>query len=155
MSASDERPHAGSDQLGDVEIRSGGERDADAVLELWRAAGGEPTVTDTREGVIGLVLTAPGALLVAERGGAIVGSLIASFDGWRGSFYRLAVHPDMRRRGLASALVRAGEQRLRQLGAIRLTAIVVDTDPVAMGFWRSAGYAQQRQRARFVRAIER
>jgi ribosomal protein S18 acetylase RimI-like enzyme len=53
------------------------------------------------------------ALLVAERGGAIVGSLIVAFEGWRGSFYRLAIHPAERRRGLASALVDHGERRLR------------------------------------------
>jgi predicted MFS family arabinose efflux permease len=33
----------------------------------------------------------PEALLVAEVDGVVVGSLIAAWDGWRGSFYRLAV----------------------------------------------------------------
>jgi hypothetical protein len=33
----------------------------------------------------------------------------------------------------------------------RLTAIVADDDPTAMGFWRAAGYEHQQPRARFVR----
>jgi ribosomal protein S18 acetylase RimI-like enzyme len=43
----------------------------------------------------------PGALLVAEIDGVLAGSLIAAWDGWRGSFYQPAVSPEHRRRGLA------------------------------------------------------
>ena len=35
----------------------------------------------------------------------MVGSLIAAWDGWRGSFYRLAVHPERRRQRIATALL--------------------------------------------------
>jgi hypothetical protein len=33
-------------------------------------------------------------VLVAEVEGQIVGSIIGTFDGWRGNIYRLAVHPN-------------------------------------------------------------
>ncbi len=85
----------------------------------------------------------PGALLVAEHAGIVVGSLIAAWDGWRASFYRLAVAPEHRRKGLATTLLREGERRLRERGAIRLTAIVADNEAGAMGFWRAAGYERQ------------
>ena len=49
-------------------------------------------------------------------------------------------------------LLREGERRLRERGAVRLTAIVADDDEAgAMAFWRAAGYEQQQHRARFVR----
>jgi ribosomal protein S18 acetylase RimI-like enzyme len=137
----------------DVAIRSAMVADVVAVLELWAGAGGEPTPTDTKAGVEELLARDPGALLVAEREGALVGSVIAAWDGWRGSFYRLAVHPGERRRGIALALVRAGEERLRALGAVRLTAIVDDERDVAMAFWQAAGYSRQRNRARFVARV--
>jgi ribosomal protein S18 acetylase RimI-like enzyme len=132
-------------------IRSAAERDIAAVLLLWEAADSQPTVTDTREGLQGLLARDPDALLIAEEGSALIGSLIAAWDGWRGSFYRLAVRPDRRRQGLATALLRAGESRLWERGALRLTAIVADDDPPARGFWESTGYQHQQHRARFVR----
>jgi ribosomal protein S18 acetylase RimI-like enzyme len=75
----------------------------------------------------------PLALLIADARGEVVGSLIVAWNGWRGSFYRLVVHPDHRRRGLATRLVREGETRLRDRGAVRLDAIVAD-EVAAMSF---------------------
>jgi ribosomal protein S18 acetylase RimI-like enzyme len=132
-------------------IRHASEQDVERVLLLWSAAGSAETVTDTRDGVLGLLDADPEALLVVESdGGEIVGSLIAAWDGWRGSFYRLAVHPDRRRRGIATALLQEGERRLLARGAARFTAIVTDDDPDAMAFWAATGYEQQQSRARFV-----
>ena len=76
---------------------------------------------------------------------------IVGWDGWRGTFYRLAVDPAHRRRGLATALVRAGEERLRALGARRLNAIVETEEVDAMAFWAAAGYELQTARSRFVK----
>jgi ribosomal protein S18 acetylase RimI-like enzyme len=132
-------------------IRNATEDDIPSVLGLWVAAGSVPSVTDSRDGLAGLLAADPGALLVAELGGVVVGSLIAAWDGWRGSFYRLAVSPEHRRTGLATMLVREGERRLREHGAVRLTAIVAEDDAGAMAFWEAAGYDRQQHRARFVR----
>jgi ribosomal protein S18 acetylase RimI-like enzyme len=137
--------------LSGLAIRSATEQDIEPVLCLWDAAGALPSVTDTREGLLGLLASDREALILAECAGAVVGSLIAAWDGWRGSFYRLAVRPDRQRQGIATALLREGERRLRARGAIRLTAIVAEDDPVATGFWQATGYTRQRDRVRFVR----
>jgi len=132
-------------------IRCGTPSDVDAVLDLWAASGAAPTVTDNVESLRSLIAHDPDALLVAEASGRIVGSLIAAWNGWRGSFYRLAVHPDHRRRGLATRLVREGEECLRDRGAVRLDAIVTADDATAMALWAAVGYARQSNRARFIR----
>lgn len=121
---------------------------------LWDRSDGPTTATDDAEALIDLLAHAPEALLVATSGEDIVGSLIAGWDGWRGSFYRLAVDPGWRRRRMATALIRAGEERLRALGARRLTAIVVSEDEGAIEFWAAAGYERQVARTRFVRMLE-
>jgi ribosomal protein S18 acetylase RimI-like enzyme len=131
--------------------RSATRADLAAVLSLWRAAGGTASVTDTPDGLALLMRRDQDGLLIAESEGVVVGALIAAWDGWRGNFYRLAVLPEHRREGIATALLREGERRLRRLGAVRLAAVVDDQDPAALAFWHAAGYRQQGNRTRFVR----
>ena len=131
-------------------IRAGTRADVPAALALWRDAGGRPSRTDDEGSVATLLARDREALFVAEADGELVGTLIAGWDGWRGSFYRLAVAPAWRRRGLATALVRAGERRLVALGAVRLTAIVAEEEPGAAEFWAAVGYERQAATARFV-----
>jgi ribosomal protein S18 acetylase RimI-like enzyme len=133
--------------------RTGRVDDVAAVLALWRRAEASVSPTETAADLQGLLERDPEALLLAESGGEIVGSLIVGWDGWRGTFYRLAVDPSHRRRGLATALVRAGEERLRALGARRLGAIVESEEADAMAFWASAGYTLQSARSRFVKNL--
>jgi ribosomal protein S18 acetylase RimI-like enzyme len=133
------------------EIRSGTAADADALLRLWREADAEPTHTDDVKSLAHLVAYDPAALLVAENDGRLVGSIIAGWDGWRGSIYRLVVAPDCRRRGLGRQLVGAAESRLRQAGATRAQAVVIETDEAAAWFWRASDWEEQTERLRFVK----
>ena len=112
------------------------------VLTFWQEAA-EPTSTDSAEVLVSLVQRDPGALIVAEVDGRIVGTVIAGWDGWRGSIYRLAVAPDQRRSGLGQALLRAAEERLAGLGARRLHAIVVESNDVAVAFWTASDWEHQ------------
>lgn len=134
-------------------IRLGTRADCPAVLDLWLLADSPPTATDTETGLGRLLEHDPDCLLLAEIDGDVVGSLIAAWDGWRGNFYRLAVHPHRRHQGLATALVRAGEERLQRLGAVRLTAIVAGGERPARELWSAAGYQVQDDRSRFVRML--
>ncbi len=132
------------------EIRPTEATDSADVLSLWRDAGAEPGHTDDAESIDQLMGHDPGAMIVAEANGRIVGSVIAGWDGWRGSIYRLAVAPSYRRQGLGRELLRAAESRLRARGATRLQAIVVESDPRAKSFWRASGWDEQVERLRFV-----
>jgi ribosomal protein S18 acetylase RimI-like enzyme len=110
------------------------------VFDFWTAAGAHPTTTDDAPSLTALLARDPDALVLGEIDGGMVGTLIATWDGWRGNMYRLAVRPDVRRRGIAATLVEAGERRLRALGCRRVTALVVDVDPGAADFWTDVGY---------------
>jgi ribosomal protein S18 acetylase RimI-like enzyme len=134
-------------------IRAGAAADIPSVLALWRAAEVIPSPTDSEDALTRLLERDPDSLLLAEADREIIGSLIACWDGWRGSFYRLAVHPGWRRRGIASALILMGEDRLRSRGAIRLTAIVASEEHAATALWRGAGYKRQADTSRFIRMV--
>jgi ribosomal protein S18 acetylase RimI-like enzyme len=125
--------------------------DAPAILSLWRVAAAEPTHTDDRSSIAKLIGHDPGAVILAEADGGLVGTVIAGWDGWRGSIYRLVVAPEMRRRGLGRQLLHAAEVRLAGVGAVRLQAIVVGSDARATGFWGASGWEQQPERLRFVK----
>ena len=138
----------------DVTIRAARAGDVDAVVTFWSAEA-EPTVADDRTSLARLFERDANALLVAERDGAIVGTLVAAWDGWRGNMYRLAVMSTARRASIGLRLVRAGEERLIALGAQRITALVVDSHDDATGFWAAAGYEHDRRMARYVKTIDR
>jgi len=123
------------------------------VLELWAAAGAVPTSTDDLAALRQLVAVDPEALLVASSAGALIGSLIVAFDGWRGAFYRLAVVPAHRRNKVASALVAEGERRLVARGVRRCAVIAVAEHDQATGFWAAGGYERQGATARFVKDL--
>lgn len=135
-------------------MRRGRREDMEAVLELWAGArSGHASQPDRREDVERLLAGSPAALLVAERGGEVAGTLIAAWDGWRGNMYRLAVRDGQRRRGIGMALARAGEEYLRECGARRVTALVAYDDETAGGFWGAAGYPLDREIGRRVRNL--
>jgi ribosomal protein S18 acetylase RimI-like enzyme len=137
-----------------VTIRSAAAADVPAVLGLWSGARSSGAVSHDDEEVVGRLLdTDPGSLLVAEADGQLVGTLIAAWDGWRGNMYRLAVVSDRRREGIARRLVEAGEQRLRELGARRVSALVWRDDAPAYGLWETVGYEDNVGVARFVRNL--
>jgi ribosomal protein S18 acetylase RimI-like enzyme len=135
----------------DATLRPGLISDAGAVLALWARSGAEPTHTDNGHSLVALVAHDAEGLIVAVSDGVLVGSVIAAWDGWRGSIYRLVVDPSHRRRGLAGQLLQRAETRLSRAGALRLQAIVVESEPVATGFWNATGWEQQQERLRFVR----
>ncbi len=133
-----------------AELRTATPDDITGVLAFWRETA-EPTSTDSADALAGLLHRDPGALIIAEADGHIVGSVIAGWDGWRGSVYRLAVAPDHRRHGLGRALLGAAEDHLAEFGARRSHAIVVGTSARAVAFWRATDWEHQSEQLRFAK----
>jgi ribosomal protein S18 acetylase RimI-like enzyme len=137
-----------------MELRAGGAGDVDAVMALWAlAAENDGRPADRREMVEALVERDPDALVLALEDGAIVGSLIAGWDGWRFHLYRLAVHPDHRRRGIGAALLDAAHARFTALGATRADAMVLAANELGASIWQSAGYERQDDWRRWVKPL--
>jgi ribosomal protein S18 acetylase RimI-like enzyme len=133
-------------------IRASRPEELAQVLELWARAAVAPGATDDPEALRALLAFDPDALLVAEAD-RLVGALIVAWDGWRANMYRLCVHPDHRRRGIARQLIRAGEESARRRGARRISALVLRDDELARAAWEAAGYRPHERMGRFVKKV--
>jgi len=132
-------------------IRHARYADIEPILALWREADAAPTVTDDASSIDRLIHRDRAAFFVAEEDGAVIGTLIAGYDGWRGHLYRMAVHPDFRRRGVARDLVAEAEEHLHAIGCKRIDANVLHEEEDAVGFWTAIGYVRQPEVGRFVK----
>jgi len=127
--------------------------DVKQVLELWRRAGAEPSVTDDPGSLRRRLRRDRKLFLLAWDRGRLVGTLIGGWDGWRGHMYRLAVDPGCRRSGIARRLVANVEARLRRMGAVRIDGIVVRRNAAACAFWGELGYRRHIEVTRHVKDL--
>ena len=138
----------------EIFLRAASPADVPDLLALWAvAAENDARPADSADKITTLLERDPGACVVAEAGGRIVGSIVAGWDGWRAHLYRLAVHPDVRRRGVASQLLAHAEERLRALGATRIDAMVLEDNDLGHTLWDASGYAPQQEWRRWVRPL--
>src|SRR5438309_6978593 len=140
-----------------VEIRPCRLEECADVLALWQRADAIPSPTDSLEELTRLVRAHTDYLLVAVEDGAVVGSVIGGWDGWRGNIYRLAVAPEARRHGLARRLVDEAVRVLRARGARRFSALVERHEAHAVGFWDSLtdrGWRRDERMLRYIKNVD-
>ncbi|MCX4824900.1 GNAT family N-acetyltransferase [Streptomyces sp. NBC_01142] len=135
----------------DLHIRTAGTAEAETVLRFWQEAAEGTSITDDVDGVTRLIARDPDALILAESDGRVVGTVIAGYDGWRCSLYRLAVLPSHRRQGIGAALLEAAEKRFRAVGGRRGDAMVLEANGRAQQAWAAAGYHREDHWRRWVK----
>ena len=137
----------------EVAIRSFREADRLPLVQLWSAVFPDDPPRNAPDRMIdGAFAVSPESLLVAEIDGAVVGAVIAGFDGVRGWIYHLAVAPAQRRRGIATRLVRGAEATLRGRGCSKINLQVRATNESVVAFYRALGY-QLEERLSMGRAL--
>jgi len=128
-------------------IRRVGAADAEAVVALWRTVFpeyGDPSrpQRDPARSVARKLAFGDGLFWLAERGGRVVGSAMAGWDGHRGWLYSVGVHPEARRGGVGRALVAEAERTLLALGCPKVNLQVLAGNRAARRFWRRMGYGE-------------
>ncbi len=115
--------------------------DRQQVIALWRTAFGYETAHNEPSLAIAKKLDAQdGLFFVADDAGLLVGTAMAGYDGHRGWLYAIAVHPDHRRAGLGSRLVRHAEQALVAAGCMKVNLQLVASNAPTAAFYQSLGY---------------
>jgi ribosomal protein S18 acetylase RimI-like enzyme len=115
--------------------------DYGAIIKLWQAAGLHNPSVDGLADLREAAQRNPGLFLVAvDPEFGIVGSVIGAFDGRRAYLYHVAVHPDFRREGYGTELIREVEKRIWALGARKLRFMVHKDNLSAQAFYRTLGF---------------
>lgn len=117
--------------------------DYDAVYALWlRCRGmGLNDVDDAREGIEAYLRRNPTTCFVAEEDDRLCGVILSGHDGRRGYIYHTAVDPQLRGRGVGSALVQAALAALREEGISKVALVVFAHNEVGNGFWERQGFS--------------
>jgi ribosomal protein S18 acetylase RimI-like enzyme len=123
-------------------IRPFAEPDRDGVVALWAEAFPNDPTHNVSEDMIDLKLKVqPELFLVATVDGAVVGAVMAGFDGVRGWLHRLAVRSSARRLGVATRLVRAAEAALAERGCPKVNLQVHASNHDVVAFYEAIGYS--------------
>ena len=135
-------------------LRTATPDDAARIVQFWHESGASMGPTDSVEQVRRAVTNPAARLIVAEAGTDIIGTLLGTFDGWRGNMYRLVVHPRCRRQGIGRQLVARIEQFFAEQGARRVTVLIEADRPWAVAFWTAVGYPDDPRIVRHVGTLD-
>ena len=124
-----------------LEIRSYEPSDESFVIALWRECGLQRSWNDPHRDILRKRANGDALFLVAQAEGMVVGSVMAGYDGHRGSINYLGVSVGHRKKGIGRALMRAAEQRVSWgLGCPKINLQVRAENPEAVEFYRRLGY---------------
>lgn len=82
-----------------------------------------------------------GLFFIAEEKETIIGTIMAGYDGHRGWIYSLAVAPDHRKKGIASALVNHALTELKKKNCPKVNLQIVAGNEQVIDFYKKLGFA--------------
>ncbi|MFP4014238.1 MAG: GNAT family acetyltransferase [Chitinispirillaceae bacterium] len=130
----------------DVTIREYGSEDRDAVIQIWNEVFSDGTPhNDPSLSLKRKVGMGDGLLLLAQKDGKVVGTVMGGYDGHRGWIYSLAVLPDYRRNGIATKLLGEMQKKLSELGSPKINLQVREDNAGVIEFYRKCGFEVERR----------
>ena len=125
-------------------IRPANVADRSSVVALWETVfpddpphNAPPKVFDAKLAI------QDDMLLVATDGDAVAGTAMAGYDGHRGWLHKVAVLPQYRGRGLATALVRHAIRALRCAGCTKVNLQIRTTNLEVRQFYEALGFESE------------
>lgn len=129
----------------EIKIRPMTMKDYDEVYALWMTIKGFGirSIDDSREGTARFLKRNPTTSIVAEADGKLVGAILCGHDGRRGYIYHTVVLPEYRGRGIASSLVEAAVNALKEERITRVCLNVTRNNEPGKKFWLDKGWEKK------------
>ncbi|MBV7434572.1 GNAT family N-acetyltransferase [Cardiobacteriaceae bacterium TAE3-ERU3] len=127
-----------------ITIRECRPNDIPAALELWASTPnmGMHPVDDTPEALTNFLAFNPGINFVAMDGDELVGIVLCGCDGRRGTIYHAAIAASHQRRGIATRMLNACENALKERGITRMRLMIFNDNHSGKAFWAAHGWQQ-------------
>lgn len=126
----------------DLAIRPFHPTDETALIALWHACGLTRPWNDPRKDIARKLTVQSDLFLVGVLDGEIVATLMGGYDGHRGWVNYLAVSPEHRRRQFATALMRAVERKLLEMGCPKINLLIRSDNIAVKRFYDSLGFQE-------------
>jgi ribosomal protein S18 acetylase RimI-like enzyme len=123
-----------------MEIRSFKESDRNAVIELWQACALTRPWNDPNRDISRKLAVQSDLFLVGAIDGKVMATVMAGYDGHRGSVFYLAVSPEYQRRGFGRLLMQSVENKLQAMGCPKLNIMVRSSNEEVLRFYSRLGY---------------
>ncbi|WP_410513378.1 GNAT family N-acetyltransferase [Paenibacillus sp. BR2-3] len=123
-----------------MHVRSFQLSDVSPVTELLQTALSEECFENTMAPFSRQLSWDSDLIVVAEEQGEIVGALVGTIEQNHGCYFRIAVHPDHRRRGIGRSLVSAMENRFQSRKVSGIFVAVDEHNAAALPLYEAMGY---------------
>lgn len=123
-------------------LREAGAADSEAIAAVWRACDLTRPWNDPAADIALALRNPTSTILLACDGDALIGTVMAGFEGHRGWIYYLAVLPDRRGTGIAAQLLDAAQDWLAALGCPKVELMVREGNEAA-GLYEHLGWEKQ------------
>ena len=125
-------------------------RHRDQVTSLWAALFGYEADHNAPDLVVdkkleiddGLFFVALDTKLERQ---AVIGTVMAGYDGHRGWIYSMAVRPEYQKQGLGSQLLLFAEEKLSERGCLKINLQIMEGNEAVERFYLSNGYLTEKR----------
>lgn len=121
-------------------IRVAQRGEVEVLVGLWREAGLHFEPVTAAQELLALIEAGSDLVLVDERGGLIVGTVLGTWDGRRGWIQRLATRQGWTGQQVATRLVAELERRLQARGCRKVNLLIEPSNKQVVAFYERLGF---------------
>lgn len=124
-----------------MKIRTYKTSDKNSVISLWKKVfNPQKPHNDPKTAIDMKTKHNDGLFFIAKENNQVIGTIIAGFDGHRGWLYSLALHPQHRRKGIGSKLVKKAIGELKKLGCLKVNLQINSDNDEVVEFYKKNGF---------------